>query len=285
MLQNEEKQPSYPLDICIKDAEGCYIIDENNKRYLDLTSNLENQPLGYTMNISLQDNYFLESKLFNSACFKKLSNLLTQIIGLEKATFTSSREQSYKLVEIFINEYLKTAIKSKVLCATLSINKNVFDFEENNVDFIPLNNESVFKSIFSKSVGAVIIDIAQITDDITIVNDEYLTFVRDLCNKNNAILVLDASYLSPFRLGTNLFNYNQSIKPDILILPQGLSQGMPFGGIVISEKLNNLKIENIKTNCSTLSCKLADKFLKNTKLDEFEKIIISNSKYFEQEWS
>ena len=282
LIKSEEEGQTYPLDICIKEAYGCYIVDENNNKYIDLTSNLENQPLGYTINFPIQGNYFFESELFNSSASKKLSDLLVQFTGLKKAIFTSSKRQSYGIVELLVNEYLETSIKSKVVSATLSSNIKNFDFGENIVDLVPLNNETVFKSIFTKSVGAVIIDIAQIIDDITIVNQEYLAFVRNLCNKNDAILVLDASSLSPFRLGTDLFNYNISIKPDILILPQGLSQGIPFGGIVLSEKLNNIKLDNIKTSTSTLALSLISKFLEDCKQEDFQKIVSSNSRYFEK---
>ena len=80
------------MPVSVKSAEGCYLIAEDGIRYLDLTSNRENQPFGYSL--SNPDLHLYDSDLFHSCESKNLEEDLKAVTDLEKAYFFSSQAEA-----------------------------------------------------------------------------------------------------------------------------------------------------------------------------------------------
>jgi len=274
-----ENTISYPLDLNIQSAEGSFLIDNNGKYYLDLTSNKECNPLGYSFISQIENGYLFDSELFRTTDSLNLENLLTSITGLNKAVFTSSKLQSYNICGNLIKTYLKSVLKNRILISCISRNRTNYNFENITADFIPLNNDNIAKSLLNKSIGAVIIDIAQIGEEINIATTEYLTVLRNLCNKYGALLIFDTTSLSPLRTLKGLFNFDlNNVKPDILIISNSVAQGIPFGALILSDKLNDLP----GTGSTILACKSAFKFINECIQPETQGIIKNNASYLEK---
>lgn len=281
-IEEKEKFPSFPLPLTVKKAENSYLYDVNEKKYLDLTSNRENNPFGYS-NINIQNkNRFLDSELFNSYDSLKLEEILKSATGLNKAYFSSNLREIYGLSGKLINIHLNNTGKDKVLLSSISANKGLYEIEGVKEELIPVNKESILKTLFSRAVGAVIIQLIQKTDEFIIAEDEYLKEVRKLCDKNNALLVFDLANIAPFRLNKGLFNYNQEIKPDVLIISKGLSQGFPFSALVASEKAAQVDVFESKSGIYSPAYSAACELIENFQTNKTQKIITANTEYINQ---
>ena len=281
--EEKEKFPCFPLPISVTNAEGSYLTDTEGKKYLDLTSGRENNPFGYSNSYGEGKNCFFDSGLFNSAVSKKLEENLKKITGLDKTNFSPNSDELYALTRRLINTHIKSAQKTKILVCTNSADKKLYEIPGVDCELIPINKDTLLKTTFSKSVGAVIVKLVQTTDDeILITEDEYLKDVSNMCKKNHALLILDSTGGSPLRLNKGLFNFNPEIKPDILIISTGTAGGFPFGAVITSE--NSPSEENfnpgtgIYSSAYSVATKLTEEFLNG----EIQKTVNNSIKYISE---
>ncbi|MDD3014138.1 MAG: aminotransferase class III-fold pyridoxal phosphate-dependent enzyme [Candidatus Gastranaerophilales bacterium] len=278
-MQESENIVSYPLDINVQSAEGSFLIDVNGKKYLDLTSNKECNPLGYSFNLQIENSYLFDSELFYTTDSLELEKLLKSVTGLYKAIFTTSKSESYNICNDLITIYLNSISKKKILISCLSKNRLNYKFKDITTDYIPLNNDIIAKSFLNRTIGAVIIDIAQIGEEINITNTEYLMILRELCDKNDTLLVIDASSLSPLRTFNGLFNFDSdTLKPDILIISNSVTQGIPFGAVIVSDKVKEIP----GAGSTIFAYKSALKFINECMRTETFEIIKNNALYLEK---
>lgn len=65
---------------------------------------------------------------------------------------------------------------------------------------------------------------------------EFLEGVRELCDKHNALMILDEIQCGMGRTGS-MFAYQQyNVKPDILLVAKALGCGVPVGEFVCNDK-------------------------------------------------
>lgn len=278
-IEEKTKFPLFPLPLTVKRAEGTCVYDLSEKKYIDLTSNKENNPFGYS-NININsENRFIDSELFSFDDSKKLEQAITSATNLNKAYFSSSSAEIFKFSSKLINNYLKKTGKEKIILSADSARKGLYEFNGITTEFLPLNKLSLIKTIFSRAIGAVIIQLVQINDDVIIADDEYLREIKNLCDKNSALLVFDASLLAPLRINKGLFNYNSEIKPDILIVSKGLSQGFPLCSAVISEKVAEESFSESKAGIYSSAYTAAYDLIKDFQSNKTTDLINLNANY------
>jgi acetylornithine/succinyldiaminopimelate/putrescine aminotransferase len=73
---------------------------------------------------------------------------------------------------------------------------------------------------------------------VNIPDDDYFKKVREWCDRNGILLIMDEIQSGIGRLGT-LFGYEQSgVEPDIMTLAKALGNGVPIGAFMAREKAN-----------------------------------------------
>ena len=70
---------------------------------------------------------------------------------------------------------------------------------------------------------------------------EYLARVREICDKNNILLVLDEVQSGFGRTGKMFAVEHWGVRPDILIMAKGIANGFPLSAIVSREELMDLQ--------------------------------------------
>ena len=279
-LEGKEKFPSFPLPILIERAEGVYLFDSEGKKYLDLTANKDNNPFGYSNTNIKSENCFMDSGLFLSNLSKNLEKNLKKLTALDKVYFSSNTEEIYKLAHTLINSYLSRFDKDKILVSCSSSDKSLYKINGFQIDIIPANSETLLKTTFSRNVGAVIIQLAQISSDIIIPQNDYLYEVKALCDKNNALLIFDSANISPLRLNKGLFNYSDEVKPDILIVSKGLSNGFPLNAVVTSDKVSLQEAFSPKAGIYSQAYSLANQLIED--FDDKKRKIDSIREYLDK---
>jgi predicted acetylornithine/succinylornithine family transaminase len=97
---------------------------------------------------------------------------------------------------------------------------------------VEFNNIEDLKSAISKKTCAIILEAVQGEGGVKVATKEYLMEVRELCDKNDILLILDEVQTGIGRTG-KLFAYEHyDIEPDIMTLGKGLGGGVPIGAML-----------------------------------------------------
>jgi len=248
----------HPLAMEISHADGSYIYDTNQKKYLDFVAGVSACSLGHkhprVVNaIKDQLDQYLHVMVYGEYVQKspvELTKLLAAHLPdpLEKTYLTNSGteaiEGAMKLAKRFTG-------RSELIAAKHAYHGNtqgamsVMGFEERksafrpllpDVHFIEFNNEADLEKITTKTAG-VILETIQGGAGFIEPKNNYLKKVKQRCEAVGAVLILDEIQPGFGRTGT-LFGFeNYDVVPDIVVMGKGMGGGMPVGAFTASAKL------------------------------------------------
>ena len=102
----------------------------------------------------------------------------------------------------------------------------------------PYNDIDKLDDLFSDKTAAVILELVQWQSGITKANKKFISKIKQLSKKHNTLIIIDEVQSGIGRTGS-LFAYEQfGITPDILCFAKGISNGLPLGGILTSNKIS-----------------------------------------------
>ena len=98
------------------------------------------------------------------------------------------------------------------------------------------NNIKALTKAITKNTAAIILELIQGESGVLPLDIEYVKEVRELCDKNDIILIFDEVQTGMGRTG-KLFAYeNFMVEPDIMTLAKGLAGGVPIGATLCKDK-------------------------------------------------
>lgn len=104
-----------------------------------------------------------------------------------------------------------------------------------HVRFAPLNDaDAVEKELRTGEYAAVIIEGIQGVAGIHEPSDEFLQYLRELCDKTGTALILDEIQSGYGRTGKFFAHQHSGIRADIVTTAKGMANGFPIGGVLIS---------------------------------------------------
>ncbi|EJF74496.1 aspartate aminotransferase family protein [Bartonella alsatica] len=257
-------QPLYKCftrrNLHFKKGDGVWLISDKGERYLDLTSGIAVNAVGYAHPKLVEalkrqaERLWHVSNLFQSPEQESLAARLCANSFADKVFFCNSgaealecafktaRHYHYasghpKRVEIITFEGAFHGRTLATLAAT-GHEKYLEGFGPKTGGFIqiPFCDEKALRNAINKNTAAILIEPIQGEGGIRIVSHEYLEFLRKICNDHNLLLILDEVQTGIGRTG-KLFAYEWSnIVPDILTLAKGLGGGFPLGACLATEK-------------------------------------------------
>jgi acetylornithine aminotransferase len=102
-------------------------------------------------------------------------------------------------------------------------------------DFVPFNDPEALRGKLNPTVGAVLLEPIQGEGGIVCPDPGYLATVRQLCDENGALMILDEIQTGMGRTG-KLFAYeHEGVVPDIMTLAKALGNGLPIGAMLARE--------------------------------------------------
>jgi acetylornithine aminotransferase len=108
------------------------------------------------------------------------------------------------------------------------------------VKHVPYGDIEAMRKAVSKKTAMVIIEPIMGEAGVIVPPQDYLQQLRYLCDKNGALLVIDAVQTGMGRTG-DWFGYEYSgITPDVITLAKGLGGGLPLGAMVALGKAADL---------------------------------------------
>jgi acetylornithine/N-succinyldiaminopimelate aminotransferase len=108
------------------------------------------------------------------------------------------------------------------------------------VKHVPYGDIDAMRKAISKKTAMVIIEPIMGEAGVIVPPQDYLQQLRQLCDKNGALLVIDAVQTGMGRTG-DWFGYEYSgITPDVITLAKGLGGGLPLGAMIALGKAADL---------------------------------------------
>jgi len=266
-LKYQAQTSPYPLGMEVSHAEGSYIYDTNNKKYLDFVAGVSACTLGHKnerVNNAIKDQLDKYSHVMvygeyaqhpaTEYCKLLVSNLpkpLDKVYLVNSGT--EATEGALKLARRVTGRSQLISCHNAYHGNTMG-SMSVMGFEERkqpfrplipDVDFITFNNEDDLQKITTKTAGIILESIQGGAGFIQPQND-FLKKVRERCTKVGALMIIDEIQPGFGRTG-QLFGFqNYNVIPDVIIIGKGMGSGMPVGGFVASSEYMDLLSDNPK---------------------------------------
>jgi acetylornithine aminotransferase len=242
------------LPVAFTQGHGAYLEDSNGKRYLDALTGLAVCGLGHahpavTAAISAQAGRLLHtSNLYEIPSQDRLAERLCEMSGMDRVFFANSgaeaNEAAIKLARLYGNQ--QNISRPAVIAADQSFhgrtmatltatgNRKVHaGFEPLLSGFVraPYNDIESLETIAANNndVVAVMIEPVQGEGGINIPADDYLVKVRQICDQQNWLMILDEVQSGNGRTGKFFAYQHTDIAPDIVTTAKGLGNGVPIG--------------------------------------------------------
>lgn len=247
----------YPLfDITPVKAQGAYVWDVNGKKYLDLYGGHAVISVGhshphYVKTISEQLNKIgFYSNSVQIPQQKQLAGLLGKLSGYNNYELflcnsgAEANENALKLASFFngrkkIIAFEKSFHGRTSLAVAATHDKSIISpvNENENIIFLPLNDEKAIEQYIDDSTCAVIVEGIQGVGGIHIPAESFLKKIKLLCEKHNALLISDEVQSGYGRSGKFFAHQYSDVQPDIISMAKGMGNGFPVAGILIHPKL------------------------------------------------
>lgn len=107
-----------------------------------------------------------------------------------------------------------------------------------HVAFVPLNDIDAVEAELAKGdIAAVIIEGIQGVAGIRMVDDDFLSALRALCDKYGTLLIADEIQSGYGRTGRFFAHQHAGVRADIITCAKGIANGFPMGAILISPEI------------------------------------------------
>jgi len=105
------------------------------------------------------------------------------------------------------------------------------------VTFVRYDDAAAIAEAITPDTAAVVLEAVQGEGGIHIASTEYLREVREICDSNDVLLILDEVQTGFGRTGTWFAYEHYGIKPDIMTMAKALGSGFPIGAMASREDL------------------------------------------------
>lgn len=242
------------LPVTFERGEGARLWDDQGRPYLDAIAGIAVCGLGHAhpeIRDALCDqagSLLHTSNIYGIANQNRLGDRLCTLAAMDRVFFANSgaeaNEAAIKIARLYGN---KKGIKNPAIIvmdqsfhgrtlATLSATGNrkvQAGFEPLVQGFVrvPYNDIEAINEIThnNNSVVAVLVEPIQGEGGVNIPNVDYLNKIREVCDKNEWLMMLDEIQTGMGRTGQLFSHQHNNILPDVMTLAKGLANGMPIG--------------------------------------------------------
>ena len=253
----------FPVNIV--SGKDSTLTDDKGKKYIDFTSGIGVNSLGYANEKWIDavteqlKNLQHISNLFFTAPQSVLSEKLAKASGLKKVFFANSgaeaNEGAIKLARKYsFDKYGANSNRNMILTLKNSFHgRTVTTLEATGQDkfhnyFFPFTKGFVYAEannlddVLSKlskmndKICAVMMETIQGEGGVCPLERDFVKGVADYCNEKDILVIFDEVQTGIGRTG-KLFGYEKyGIKPDVITLAKGLGAGLPIGAVICGEK-------------------------------------------------
>ncbi|WP_300531592.1 aspartate aminotransferase family protein [uncultured Mameliella sp.] len=241
-------------------GEGCWLTEEDGRRFLDLGSGIAVNALGHAhpdLVKALTDQagkLWHVSNLYEIPNQQALADKLVETSFADTVFFTNSGTEACELAVKMARKYWyekgqpeKTTIltfegcfhgRSSAAIAASGSEKMVKGFGPVLGGFktLPWGDHDALHAAIDETVGAILIEPVQGEGGIRVLPDQCLKGLRALCDEKGVLLILDEVQCGVGRTGRLFAHEWSGVEPDIMMVAKGIGGGFPLGAVLAKEE-------------------------------------------------
>ena len=239
--------------IAIEKGHGLYAEGPEGQKYLDFTSGIGVNSLGYcdmtwAEAVSEQAHKLQHtSNLYYTAPCGKLAKKLCKRTGMSKVFFGNSGAEAnegaikaarkYSFDKYGADRYnvitLVNSFHGRTIATLTATGQGVFHnyfgpFNE-GFQYVKAGDIDALTEMVDRHTCAVMLELVQGEGGVVALEPEYVQAVRALCDEKDLVLIVDEVQTGVGRTGTFLCCEHYNLKPDVVTLAKGLGGGLPIG--------------------------------------------------------
>ena len=269
-MNTKEKDLKYIMhtygryDVSLKSGKGATAYDEDGKKYIDVSSGIGVNSLGYcedgwadavsaqAKTIQHMSNYFYSEQASN------LAEKLCTLTGLSKVCFGNSGAEANECAIKIARKYsfdkygadrneiitLRDSFHGRTVTTLSATGQDVFHnfffpFTQ-GFKYVQANDLELLKSEINDKTCAVMLEVIQGEGGVNILDKTYVQSLVKLCNEKDILVIIDEVQTGIGRTGKLFAFENYEISPDLVTVAKGLGGGLPIGLCMCNEKLKDV---------------------------------------------
>ncbi|MXY71933.1 MAG: acetylornithine transaminase [Dehalococcoidia bacterium] len=255
LFQNYGRQP-----IVLERGEGSRVWDSEGNEYLDFVGGLAVTSLGHShpavaaAAAAQAEQLIHVSNLYYTTPMIELAELLVENSPLDRVFFCNSGaeaieaaikvarrwghdEQGGKHGIIAMQDGFHGRSLGALAATGTARYREPFEPLPTGFSHVPWNDLDALKSATDDNTVAVLMEPIQGEGGVNAPAPGYLQGVRDWCDENGLLLILDEIQSGIGRTGTLWAHEQDGIEPDIMCVAKGLAGGLPIGAVLAREEL------------------------------------------------
>ena len=236
-------------------GDGCYVVDVDGKRYLDLLGGIAVNTLGHghpalVEAITKQASQVVHiSNFFTSEPQVELAEKLLEVCRAPAGSGVFFANSGAEALEAAVKLTRRTG-RTRIIAAQNAFHGRTtgalaltwkeayrapFEPLMPGVTHVPYNDEDALRAAVADAgddLAAVVLEPIQGEAGVLAATDAYLRLARDLTRDAGALLVLDEVQSGMGRTGHWLAHHATDVVPDAVTLAKGLAGGVPIGALI-----------------------------------------------------
>ena len=306
-LERKRLVPTYDrMPFLAVRGEGCYLYDDEGKKYMDFLAGLGVNALGYSHPEILEalrdpsESLLHVSNLIYHRFQAPLADKLARLTRLDRAFFANTgteavegamklaraygRHISSERVEVLAIENSFHGRTLGALSATWPEKyRKPFEPLPPAVKFVRQDDIAHLEANFSPRVAALLVEVIQGEGGVVELDEKFLKAGQELCRKHDALFICDEIQCGLGRTG-NFFAYQRiGLQPDIVLVAKPLAGGLPLAAILARERVAQAfhpGMHGTTFGGGPLQCRLALKFIEILERPEFLEHVRQVGSYF-----
>ena len=232
-------------------GNGCYVIDDQKKKYLDFIGGIATNVLGHAHPAIVKavrkqiGTVAHLSNLYANPISLNLAAKLIEMTGrtdarvffcnsgaeANEAALKLSRKTGRKRVISTIGAFHGRTMGALSLTGQPA-KRDLFAPIIEKIKYVPFGDADSMKRAVNKKTAMVIVEPIQGENGVITPPAGYLRQLREICDTNGALLVIDAVQTGMGRTGFWFGFEHEEITPDVITLAKGLGGGLPLGAMI-----------------------------------------------------
>jgi len=255
LFQNYGRQP-----IVLERGEGSRVWDSEGNEYLDFVGGLAVTSLGHAHHVvsaaaaAQAEQLIHVSNLYYTTPMIELAELLVENSPLDRVFFCNSGAEAIEAAIKVARRWghdeqggkhgiiaMEDGFHGRSLGALAATGtpryREPFEPLPTGFSHVPWNDLDALKAATDDNTVAVLMEPIQGEGGVNAPAPGYLQGVRDWCDENGLLLILDEIQSGIGRTGTLWAHEQDGIEPDIMCVAKGLAGGLPIGAVLAREEL------------------------------------------------
>ncbi len=247
----------YPRrDIVVVRGRGARLFDENGREYIDCAANVGVSNIGHgneAVARAVHDQYLTLGNcysMFYNPVRAHLAEKLASLApgNLNKVFFCNSGAEANEAAIKFARS---STGRQEIIAAMRGFHGKTMgalaatwgpEYQKPfapmlpGLKHVPYNNFAKLEAAVDENTAAVLLEVVQGEGGVRIGDKAYFQKVRQICDANGVLLIIDEVQTGFGRTGT-MFACEQFVVPDMLCLAKSLAGGIPMGAVLCNDRI------------------------------------------------